>query len=40
MTVLFFFLLVEWWILAIVAFGACVMGMIGWYWPRNWTQET
>ncbi|HEV3400885.1 MAG TPA: cytochrome c oxidase subunit I [Acidimicrobiales bacterium] len=40
MTVLFFFLLVEWWILAIVAFLACVSGMVGWYWPRNQTQET
>ncbi len=40
MTVLFFLLLMEWWILSVVAVLACVVGMVGWYWPRSQTQET
>ncbi len=40
MTVLFFLLLVESWTLAVLAVVFCVAGMVGWYWPRNQTQET
>ena len=40
MTVLFFLLLMEVWILAILAAVACAMAMMGWYWPRHQTQET
>jgi cytochrome c oxidase subunit 1/cytochrome c oxidase subunit I+III len=40
LTALFFFLLVEFWYLAIIAVALSVMGMVGWYWPRDETQET
>jgi len=40
LTVLFFVLLLELWSLAILAAVATVMTMVGWYWPRNQTQET
>ncbi|HEX2041103.1 MAG TPA: cytochrome c oxidase subunit I [Acidimicrobiales bacterium] len=40
MTVLFFLLLMEWWTLAIFGVVACFVAMVGWYWPRNQTQET
>jgi cytochrome c oxidase subunit I len=40
MTFGFFLVLVELWYLAVMAAVACVMAMIGWYWPRNQTQET
>jgi heme/copper-type cytochrome/quinol oxidase subunit 1 len=37
---LFYMLLVEAWLFAVIAAVATIGAMVGWYWPRHQTQET
>jgi heme/copper-type cytochrome/quinol oxidase subunit 1 len=40
MTATFYALLLEWYVVAMVATVACGLGIMGWFWPRGETQET